>query len=295
MKALSQPLFASLRGYDRAQLGPDLFSGALIALLSIPISMGYAQLAGLPPVYGLYGSLVPILLFAMLSTTREFIFGVDAAPAAMIGAVLASLGVTPGGAEAMRIVPVLTLYVALWLAVFALVHADKAVDYISEPVMGGFISGVCCEIILMQVPKLLGSATGTGELFELLGHVFDAAKVINWPTTALGFGTLAILLIAPRKWPKVPWVLVMMVLGGLLGIPAGFAAALGLVCVFCGAVNCPIASMVLSIELFGAGQLVYFALACGIAYMLSGYFGLYSSQKILYSKLRTEFINIHAK
>ena len=85
------------------------------------------------------------------------------------------------------------------------------------------------------------------------------------------------------------------VLGSLLGIPTGFAAALGLVCVFCGAVNCPIASMVLSIELFGAGQLVYFALACGVAYMLSGYFGLYSSQKILYSKLRTEFINIHAK
>ena len=176
MKALSQPLFASLRGYDRAQLGPDLFSGVLIALLSIPISMGYAQLAGLPPVYGLYGSLVPILLFAMLSTTREFIFGVDAAPAAMIGAVLTSLGVTPGGAEAMRIVPVLTLYVALWLAVFALVHADKAVDYISEPVMGGFISGVCCEIILMQVPKLLGSATGTGELFELLQIDVEALR-----------------------------------------------------------------------------------------------------------------------
>ena len=166
MKALSQPLFASLRGYDKAQLGPDLFSGALIALLSIPISMGYAQLAGLPPVYGLYGSLVPILLFAMLSTTREFIFGVDAAPAAMIGAVVTSLGVTPGGAEAMRVVPVLTLYVALWLAVFALVRADKAVDYISEPVMGGFISGVCCEIILMQVPKLLGSGTDPMELIN---------------------------------------------------------------------------------------------------------------------------------
>ena len=217
MKALSQPLFASLRGYDRQQLGPDVFSGVLIALLSIPISMGYAQLAGLPPVYGLYGSLIPILLFAMLSTTREFIFGVDAAPAAMIGAVLASLGVTAGSAEAMRIVPVLTLYVALWLAVFALVRADRAVDYISEPVMGGFISGVCCEIILMQVPKLLGAGTGTGELFELLGHIFDAAKTINLPTAALGFATLAILLLAPRKWPKVPWVLVMMVLGGLLG------------------------------------------------------------------------------
>ena len=85
------------------------------------------------------------------------------------------------------------------------------------------------------------------------------------------------------------------VLGPLLGMPAGFAAALGLVCLFCGAVNCPIASIVLSVELFGGGNLVYFALGCGIAYMLSGYFGLYSSQKILYSKLRAEFINIHAK
>lgn len=85
------------------------------------------------------------------------------------------------------------------------------------------------------------------------------------------------------------------VAGPLLGIPAGFAAALGLVCVFCGAVNCPLASIILSIELFGAGSLIYFALACGVAYMLSGYFGLYSSQKILYSKLRAEFIDIHAK
>lgn len=85
------------------------------------------------------------------------------------------------------------------------------------------------------------------------------------------------------------------VAGPLLGIPAGFAAALGLNCVFCGAVNCPMASIVLSVELFGAGELIYFALACGVAYMLSGYFGLYSSQKILYSKLRPEFIDIHAK
>ena len=85
------------------------------------------------------------------------------------------------------------------------------------------------------------------------------------------------------------------VLGPLLGVPAGFAAAIGLVCVFCGAVNCPIASIALSVELFGSTELIYFALACGVAYMLSGYCGLYSSQKIMYSKLRAEFINIHAK
>ena len=81
----------------------------------------------------------------------------------------------------------------------------------------------------------------------------------------------------------------------LLGLPAGFGAALGLVSVFCGAVNCPMASIILSIELFGAEGLSCFALACGVGYMFSGYRGLYSSQTILYSKLKAEFINIRAK
>ena len=85
------------------------------------------------------------------------------------------------------------------------------------------------------------------------------------------------------------------VVGPLLGLPASFAAAIGLVAVFCGAVNCPIASIVLSVELFSSGNLLYFAVACCISYMLSGYFGLYSSQKIMYSKTRPEYINIQVK
>lgn len=83
--------------------------------------------------------------------------------------------------------------------------------------------------------------------------------------------------------------------GTLLGLPPAFAAAIGLVAVFCGAVNCPIASVVLSVEMFGAEGMLYFAMACAISYVLSGYCGLYSSQTILYSKLRAEFINVHAK
>ena len=83
------------------------------------------------------------------------------------------------------------------------------------------------------------------------------------------------------------------VVGPLLGLPAGFAAALGLVAVFCGATNCPLASIFLAIELFGDGGMLYFALVCGISYMLSGYNGLYSSQTILYSKLKARYINVH--
>ena len=78
----------------------------------------------------------------------------------------------------------------------------------------------------------------------------------------------------------------------LLGIPAGFGAAIGLAAVFSGATNCPMSAVFLSMELFGSSGLLYFALACGISYMLSGYNGLYSSQTILYSKLKAQYINV---
>ena len=79
----------------------------------------------------------------------------------------------------------------------------------------------------------------------------------------------------------------------LLGLPAGFGAAVGLAAGFCGVTNCPLASTLLAVELFGAEGLLYFALACCLSYMLSGYQGLYSSQTILYSKLKAQFINVH--
>ena len=82
---------------------------------------------------------------------------------------------------------------------------------------------------------------------------------------------------------------------GFLGLDPSFGAAIGLVALFCGVVNCPVASILLSYELFGGSGLVLFAVACGVSYMLSGYYGLYSSQKIMYSKTKPEYININAK
>ncbi|MCR4954461.1 MAG: hypothetical protein K6A43_10345, partial [Treponema sp.] len=71
----------------------DIFIGVIIALVSIPISMGYASVAGLPVVYGLYGSLLPILIFGLISSSVRVVFGVDAAPAALVGGMIASLGI----------------------------------------------------------------------------------------------------------------------------------------------------------------------------------------------------------
>ena len=135
-------LFPTLKNYKKEYLPRDLFSGIIIAAVSIPISMGYAQIAGLPAVYGLYGSLLPILFFALFSTSKQFIFGVDAAPAAIVGAALSTLGISFESSAAMEYVPAIALFAGFWLLLFYFLHADRIVDFISTPVMGGFISGI---------------------------------------------------------------------------------------------------------------------------------------------------------
>lgn len=206
----------TIRNYDRKNLGKDLTAGLIIMAVSIPISMGYAQIAGLPTVYGLYGSVFPILLFALFSTSPQFIFGVDAAPAALIGAALLDLHIESGSKEALAAVPVLTAYVALWLLAFYVMRAGKLVNYISAPVMGGFITGICTTIILMQVPKLLGGTAGTGEFFELAEHIVETAGEINLPSMALGVAALVILLIAKKVMPKFPIAVLLMTAGALM-------------------------------------------------------------------------------
>lgn len=85
------------------------------------------------------------------------------------------------------------------------------------------------------------------------------------------------------------------VIGSFLGLDPCFGAAIGLAALFCGVVNTLITSVILSIELFGAGNIILFAIACGVSYMESGYYSLYTSQKIMYSKIKAEYINRNAE
>lgn len=85
------------------------------------------------------------------------------------------------------------------------------------------------------------------------------------------------------------------VVGGLLGISPGFAASMGFVALFCGVVNCPLASFLLAIEAFGMEGMIFYAVVCAVSYMMSGSFGLYSSQRIVFSKLNDEEVNMHTR
>ena len=211
-------ILSTLRNYDKNYLKQDIFSGIIIAAVSIPISMGYAQISGLPAVYGLYGSVLPILLFAIFSTSRQFIFGVDAAPAALAGSALLTLGITPGFREALNYVSALALFTGLWLLFFYFIRADRMVGFISTPVMGGFISGIALTIILMQIPKLMGSSAGSGEIIELAEYIYSAAKNIHWLSLLLGIITLLVIRLCKKFIPKFPIAILVMFLAVLCTI-----------------------------------------------------------------------------
>ena len=215
MKSIKAILAPTMQNYKKENLIKDLLTGIIIMAVSIPISMGYSQIAGLPAVYGLYGSVFPIILFALFSTSPQFIFGVDAAPAALVGAALLGMNIQSGSKEALAVVPVITFFVAIWLIAFYLMHAGKLVNYISAPVMGGFITGICTTIILMQVPKLMGGTAGTGELLELLEHIEKTVTTINMQSLVLGIFSLGVLLIAKKFIPKFPMAVVLMAAGAI--------------------------------------------------------------------------------
>lgn len=219
-----------IQGFSAKSLPKDIFTGIIIALVSIPISMGYAQVSGLAPVYGLYGSIFPILIFGVLSSSPQFIFGVDAAPAALVGAFLASAGIAYGSEEAGSVVPAVTFFVGMWLLLFFILKAGRLVKYISDPVMGGFISGICTTIILMQIPKILGGTSGSGELFELIHHIITTCKEsFSGMSLLLGGASVAVLLISKKLFPKLPMSVFVMAAGAVIGY-TGFAQRHGVAC-----------------------------------------------------------------
>ena len=203
--------------FSTNQIGKDLLIGVLIAAISIPISMGYAMVAGLPAIYGLYGSFLPILIYGFLTSSPRFVFGVDAAPAALMGALLASLGIEAGSDAAVRIAPMITILVAIWLLLFFLLSANRLLRFISQPVMGGFITGIGLTIILMQVPKLFGGTAGSGEAPELITHIISSAgdgfHVLSF---LLGLGTILLILLFRHFAPKIPMSAIVMAAGAVL-------------------------------------------------------------------------------
>lgn len=151
-----------------------------------------------------------------------------------------------------------------------------------------FLRAAAGGVLVVAVTLLLGTRDYNGAGMELAiaaveGHAVPWAFLAKILLTALTMGA------GYKGGEIVPAFFIGAALGctagPLLGLDAGFAASIGLIALFCGVVNCPIASIVLAVELFGGGGLWFFAVACGVSYLMSGYYSLYAEQRIIYSKL----------
>ena len=208
---------------DSSSIKSDIIIGIIIAFISIPISMGYSQIAGMPVIYGLYGSILPIVIFGLLTSSPQFVFGVDAAPCAVVGGLLSSLGIAAFSKDAISLVPLVTLCAAAWLLLFYLMKAGKYVNYISDAVMGGFITGIGLTIILMQIPKLFGGQASNGELFRLISNInAQYISSFNAPSFFLGVASIILIQAARKINPRIPMSVIIMVLGTALGLFVDF-------------------------------------------------------------------------
>jgi SulP family sulfate permease len=210
--------------YDRACLSKDLTAGVVVTLVLIPSAIAYADLAKCPPVAGLYAALGGMVAFALFTSSRHVIVGPDAAIAIMVGA---AVGPLSGGdpRQAVALSAWLALLVAGLLLLAAWLRLGAAADFLSSPVMLGFMNGAAVVIIGSQLGKLcnipLVEENTLLRTYEWVRRFPEA----HWPTLLLGLGAIGILA-AIRVWfARVPGTIVIFALALVAGRCIDFAAA----------------------------------------------------------------------
>lgn len=191
--------FEPLRGYLRDSAGADLVAALLVCLLLVPQALAYAQLAGLPPVAGLYASILPLAVYALLggSAGVALSLGPVAILSLMTAAALQPLG-APGSPIYLAGAALLTLLVGLFLLGMSLLRLGLLANFLSHPVIAGFVSGSAILIAASQLGHLLGVRGEGQSLPDLLPSLWAQREGIHLPTLALGLASVALLMLLRR-------------------------------------------------------------------------------------------------
>ncbi|MDR0902034.1 MAG: SulP family inorganic anion transporter [Opitutaceae bacterium] len=197
------PGLASLRHYQRGWLPGDVSAGLSVAAIQVPTAIAYAQLAGLPPEVGLYSCILPMLLYALMGGSRQLQIGPDAATCTMVGAVL--LPLAAGNPEQMvALCAVLTLMVGVGAILAGVLRFGFVANFLSRPILIGFLNGIGVSIIAGQLSKILGLHVPRAGFAEGLWETVAKLGATHWPTLATGLFALALTVGVKRLRPRWP-------------------------------------------------------------------------------------------
>jgi high affinity sulfate transporter 1 len=198
------------RTYQPAWLVDDLVAGLILIALLVPQGMAYAKLAGLPPVNGLYASMVPLLAYALVGPSRILVVAPDSAIAPMVAAAVIPIA---GSDEGERVAIAGFLAVAVGIICFAggLGGAGFLTDLISRPVRLGYLAGIALTVVVSQLPNIMGIEGGGERLGRTLQDVVEHIGDTDLTTLSIGLCSLAILLAIKRYSPRAPAALIVVI------------------------------------------------------------------------------------
>jgi len=208
------PGVAMMREYERAWLGKDIVAGLVLSALLVPQGMAYAELAGLPPVTGLYSSILCLVGYALWGPSRVLVLGPDSSLGPMIAATIAPLALAGGDPErAVTLASLLAVMVGLIMLIAGLAGAGFVADLLSKPTQIGYMTGLALTIVVGQLPKLCGfSVDADGLVGEAKAFGNGIVNGELNPTSAgIGLTSLIVIVVLQRWLPKVPAVLLVVI------------------------------------------------------------------------------------
>ena len=225
-------MFTGLRGMTWANLPSEISGGITLAALIIPLNIGYAQVAGLPPVFGLYAGIIPLVIFALFTSSRHVVGSPDAPISAILGALL--IGFAPIG-DPLRVqyALALALLCGLLFFLFWLFRLAFLANFLSRAVLAGFITGLGIEVLTNQVRRILGAAHTEGTGLASIAHqfhetmqtsvdttgyfveltaLFESIPHANLYSVAIGLSAFIIVRLMKKYAPKAPAALIALIL-----------------------------------------------------------------------------------
>ncbi|MEO2050939.1 MAG: solute carrier family 26 protein [Allomuricauda sp.] len=211
------PFLSWLPNYNRTTLYGDFIAGITLGIMLVPQGMAYAMIAGMPPIYGLYASLVPPIIYAIMGTSRQLAVGPVAMDSLLIAAGIGAMNFTTTE-DYIAAVIFLTMLIGMVQLLFGIIKMGSFVNFLSKPVINGFTSAAAILIGLGQLKHILGIALPqSGKVYVLLGSIFKNLNQVHLLTFGLGIVVILLILGLRKINKKLPGPLLIVVLG-ILGV-----------------------------------------------------------------------------